>query len=85
MSYKGDVRGLADLPSEYVTSLPFNVFKAKTYFENSSFARIITYEGVYFVHNVCTGVYYPAKNYMDAKGLRAMVSQRYSTLEKLWN
>lgn len=72
---------IPDEPENYVTFDRLSTIK-KTYFEKSDIARIVlTVDGKYFVRKISTNVYFPARNYLEAKGLRKFIVDRFNAIE----
>lgn len=67
-------------PNNYTTSIQGII--VKTYFENSQYAQIIkTSTGRWYVKKMSTLVYFEAKSYNDALGIRKLIVNRMSYID----
>lgn len=70
--------------TNYVTSIPASI--DKIYYDNSPYARILKLvDGSWYVHKVTTGVYFRAKSYPDAKGIRKLIVDRCAGIDRELN
>ena len=73
-------------PTNYVCSTDLEGRIVKRYYERSEYAQIVkTDKGRWYVHKVTTGVYFPARSYADANGIRQMISTRCGVIENNLN
>lgn len=73
-------------PTNYVCGAELDGQIEKRYFERSEYAQIVkTDRGRWYVHKMTTGVYFPARSYADAIGIRQMVATRCGVLENNLN
>jgi hypothetical protein len=67
--------------TNYITSIQGKI--KKVYFDNSHYARILVMQdGTFYVHKITTGVFFKAKSYNDAVGIRKMIADRCVNIDR---
>jgi hypothetical protein len=68
----------------YIPKLPEGVKIRKEYFAGSHVATILSTSHGFFVRKISTGVYFPAKSYSEAVGIRRSIVDRSISIDRLY-